>query len=59
MGAVDHLPGDRLARFQVESRSQGEGNVSIDLHGATLTADTLQAGRVVIFEIGCNIYAIT
>jgi len=58
-GAVDHLPGDRLARFQVEGGSQGEGMLGVDLHGAALTADALQAGRVMIFEMVAHIYAIT
>jgi hypothetical protein len=59
MGAVDHLPGDRLARFQVEGESQGEWDVDVDLHGPALTADTLEAGTVVIFAMGCHIYAVT
>jgi hypothetical protein len=57
MGAVDHLPGDGLPGFQVQGGSQGEREVGIDLHGATLAADALQAGGVVILE--AYIYAIT
>jgi hypothetical protein len=57
MGAVGHLPGDGLPGFQVQGGSQGEREVGIDLHGATLAADALQAGGVVILE--AHIYAIT
>jgi len=58
MGVVDHLPGNRLAGLQVEGGSQGEGDVGLNLHGAALATDALQAGRVVIFEPG-HIYEIT
>ena len=58
VGAVDHLPGDGLAGFQVEGRSQGQGDVGVDLHGAALAADALQEGGVMFFE-GGHIYAIS
>jgi len=50
VGAVEHFPGDGLAGFQIESRSQGQGDVGIDLHGATVAADALQTSGVVIFH---------
>src|SRR6516165_9500055 len=58
VGAVDHLPGDRLAGFQVEGRGQGQGDVGVHLHRAALAADALQEGSVVFFE-GGHIYAIS
>jgi len=58
VGAVDHLPSNRLACLQVEGGSQGEGEVVVDLHGTALAADALQADRVVIFKAG-YIYVIT
>jgi len=59
MGAVEHLPGDRLTWFQVQGGCQRQGDVGVNLHGAALSADALQAGGVMIFEGGHEIYAIT
>jgi hypothetical protein len=54
MGAVDHLPGDRFARLQIEGGSQRVGNLIVELNGAAL-ATALQAGAIVIFEISYHI----
>jgi hypothetical protein len=48
MSAIDHLPGDGLARLQVQSGSQRKRDVGINLHAAALTTDALQASGIAV-----------
>jgi hypothetical protein len=56
MGAVDHLPGNGLARLQVQGGGQRERDIGINLHSAASATDALQAGGVV--SLVAHIYVI-